>query len=174
MLDTPENQLALGEFDNSMASYLSRSKKGERIPVLTDFYLPAINLGNFIKDLRVLGEKLELELDLYGSYSTGIYNLRPRFDPGMEGFNKKVATFLRAGAYIIDRQGGTLTGGTPEGRLKAVVTNDMMLDVAKETYSEIKKIFDANNILNPDVKLGADSKFTLTHLRDKELPVMSL
>jgi FAD/FMN-containing dehydrogenase len=87
----------------------------------------------------------------------------------MEDFNKKVAAFLRAGAYVIRRQGGTLTGGTPEGRLKAVVTNEEMLDSAKEAYNKIKEILDPNNVLNPDVKMGADSRFTLTHLRDKEL-----
>ena len=169
ILDTPENQLALGEFENALTCYLSHVKKGERIAVLTDFYVPAVNLGNFMKDLNVLGEKLGLEMEMFGSYSANVYSLRPVFSFEMEDFNKKVATFLRAGAYIIHRQGGTLTGGTPEGRLKAVVTNDEMLDSAKAVYSEIKEIFDPNGILNPDVKLGADSRFTLTHLRDKEL-----
>ncbi|MBR3052279.1 FAD-binding oxidoreductase [Candidatus Saccharibacteria bacterium] len=172
LFDTPENQLALREFDNSLACYLSHTKDGERMPILTDFYLPAVNLENFMKDLKVLGEKLKLDLALYGSYSTGIYSLRPRFEFETENLNKKIATFLRAGAYVINRQGGVLTGGTPEGRLKAVVTNDEMLDAAKDAYGEIKKIFDSNNILNPDVKLGAESRFTLTHLRDKELPIL--
>lgn len=169
IFDTPENQLALSEFENALTVYLNHVKNGERIPILTDFYLPAVNLGSFMKDLRILGEKLDLDLALFGSYSTGIYNLRPVFKFDAEDFNKKVATFLRAGAYIINRQGGTLAGGTPEGRLKAVVTNTEMLDAAKELYGQIKEIFDPNNVLNPDVKLGADSRFTLTHLRDAEL-----
>ena len=76
-----------------------------------------------------------------------------------------MTTFLRAGAYIIKRQGGDLTGGGPEGRLKAVVTNTEMSDSKNKLYGEIKKLFDQNNILAPDVKLGAASRFTLTHLR---------
>ena len=71
---------------------------------------------------------------------------------------------------MIDRQSGDLTGGTPEGRLKAVVTNAEMSDSEKKLYEEIKKIFDQNNVLNPDIKLGATSKFTLTHFRDSALP----
>ena len=70
---------------------------------------------------------------------------------------------------MINRQEGILTGGSPEGRLKAVVTNNEMRDAEREFYEEIKKIFDPNNILNPDVKLGASSRFTLTHLRNNEL-----
>ena len=69
---------------------------------------------------------------------------------------------------MIGRQGGTLTGGSPEGRVKAIVTNAELLESDGKRYMEIKKIFDPNGILNPDVKLGANSKFTLTHLRDAE------
>ena len=169
LLDTPENELALNELENSLATYLNRPKEGERVPVLTDFYLPGINLASFVKDLAVLEDKLGLKLELFGSYSSEIYSLRPKFKLDEEGFNKKIATFLRAGAYVITRQGGCLTGGAPEGRLKAVVTNVEMLDSERRLYEEIKKIFDPNNILNPDAKLGANSKFTLTHLRDAEL-----
>ena len=56
-------------------------------------------------------------------------------------FNKKAATFLRAGAYIIDRQDGKLAGGTPEGRLKAVVTNTEMKDAEQDLYAKIKEIY---------------------------------
>ena len=168
LFDTPENELALNELENSLATYLNRPKKGERVPILTNFYLPAINLASFMKDLEYLSEKLELDLALYGSYASDIYSLRPMLNFDEEGFNKKVATFLRAGAYVIARQGGTLTGGSPEGRVKAIVTNAELLESDGKRYMEIKKIFDPNGILNPDVKLGANSKFTLTHLRDAE------
>ena len=78
--------------------------------------------------------------------------------------------FLRAGAYIISRQGGELTSGAPEGRLKAVVTSTTLLEPEIKLYNEIKQLFDQNNILNPNVKLGADSKYTLTHFRDTNQP----
>ena len=169
ILDTPENQSVLSELENALPSYLNYSKVGERVPILTDFYMPAANLVNFMDDLKVLSEKLKLELLLYGSYATGIYSLRPIFELAEEGVNKKIATFLRAGAYVINRQGGVLTGGTPEGRLKAAAENNELTDSEREFYERIKKIFDPNGILNPDVKLGASSRFTLTHLRDGEL-----
>lgn len=169
ILESPGNRSMLNEFENSLTSYLNSTKNGERAPILTDFYLPGRNLENFLKDLEILKKKLELELEIFGSYATSIYNLRPCFNLAEEGVNKKIATFLRAGAYIIERQGGILAGGTPEGRLKAVVTNANMSEPEKNLYEKIKKIFDENGILNPDVKLGANSKFTLTHFRDTAL-----
>lgn len=170
IIESNENASEFNEFANSLTSYLNHVKGGERVPILTDFYLPAENLEAFLADLEVLGSKLELDLALYGSYATGIYSLRPKFKLEDVDFNKKIATFLRAGAYVINRQGGNLTGGTPEGRLKAVVTNDEILEPERVLYEEIKKIFDQNGVFNPDIKLGANSRFTLTHFRDVELP----
>ena len=170
IFEKPENRTVLNEFENSLVNYLGYVKNGERVPILTDFYLPPENIVAFLKDLEILQEKLKLDLALYGSYATSIYSLRPKFDLEAEGYSRQATTFLRAGAYIINRQGGKLTGGTPEGRLKAVVTNDEISEPEKKMYDEIKQIFDPNGILNPDIKLGASSKFTLTHFRHSNQP----
>lgn len=170
IIESPDTQSMLNEFENSLAVYLNASKNSERVPVLTDFYLPAHNLDSFLKDLKVLEQKLDLDLALYGSYATSTYSLRPKFHLDDKDYAKKVATFLRAGAYVIDRQDGKLAGGLPEGRLKAVVTNTEMRDSEKALYERIKEIFDRNGVLNPDIKLGASSKFTLTHFRTTSLP----
>lgn len=170
VMESPENQLTLNEFENALANYINNQRDGERVPVLTDFYLPSENLAAFLKDLNVLKEKLQLDLSIFGSFSSSIYSLRPKFNLEEEGYNKKMAAFLRAGAYIIDRQGGKLTGGTSDGRLKAVVTAGEVKEPEKRIYDEIKKIFDQNNILNPDIKSNTSSRFTLTHLRNTNSP----
>lgn len=168
VFESPDNRTLINEVENALPSYLNRLRNNRRVPILTNFYLPSRNLASFVKDLGILGKKLDLELSLFGSYNNSIYSLRPKFKLDDPEYNKKFATFLRAGAYVINRQEGLLAGGAPEGRVKAIVTNTEMLDSKKEFYSKIKKIFDQNNILNPDVKLGASSKFTLTHLRGLE------
>ena len=96
--------------------------------------------------------------------------MRPKFDLEDDDFNKKATTFLKAGAFVIDRQGGELAGGAPEGRLKAIITNIKLPEAELSLYNEIKDIFDPSGVLNPDVKLGANSKFTLTHFRDTNQP----
>ena len=170
IIESANNTYTLNEFENALTNYLGNIRNGERVPILTNFYLPEWNIGNFLNDIKILQEKLKLDLELFGSYNSSIYSLRPKFNLEDNDFNKKATTFLKAGAYIINRQGGELAGGTPEGRLKAVVTNVDMQGPERILYTELKKIFDPNNILNPDVKLGATSKFTLTHFRDSTLP----
>lgn len=170
IFEKPENRTTLNEFENSLVNYLGYVKNGERVPILTNFYLPAENIEKFLEDLEILATKLKLDLHMYGSFATGIYHLRPKFNLEAEDYRKQAATFLRAGAYVIARQGGKLTGGSPEGRLKAVISNEEMQEPEKTLHSKIKQIFDPNGILNPDVKLGAESKFTLTHFRDTNQP----
>lgn len=165
IIESSKTVPALNEFENSLISFLNQAKTGERVPIVTDFYLPARNLGNFLGDLKILGKSLKLDLAIYGSYSASNYNLRPKFNLEDEDFNKKVLAFLRAGAFIIKRQGGSLTGGTPEGRIKAIVTNTEMSESERNLYLEIKHIFDRYDIMNPAVKLGADSRFTVRHFR---------
>ena len=170
IFESANNRPVLNELENSLANYLSFVKNGERVPILTNFYLPNQNIAKFLEDLKVLEKKLELELELYGSLGASIYSLRPKFNLEDEDFNKRATMFLRAGAFIIERQGGELAGGASEGRMKAVVTNTTMLEPEKNLYTKIKEIFDRNGILNPDTKLGANSKFTLTHFRSNNLP----
>lgn len=164
-LESEKNKVALDEFENSLTNFLNQVKTGERVPIVTDFYIPARNLRAFHADLEVLKKSLGLDLYLYGSYSTSNYSLRPKFKLEDEDFNKKVLAFLRAGNFIINRQSGSITGGSPEGRVKAIVTNENMSEDEKKLYNEIKKIFDRYGILNSGVKLGTDPRFTVKHFR---------
>ena len=110
-----------------MTIFLNSTRTGERVPILTDFYLPSENLGRFINDLTLLEKSLKLDLAIYGSYAASNYHLRPRFKVEDEEFARKAVAFLRAGNYLIKHEGGSITGGAPEGRVKAIVTNDEMV-----------------------------------------------
>jgi len=88
-----------------------------------------------------------------------------RFKVDDPEFARKAVAFLRAGNYIINHEGGSITGGAPEGRVKAIVTNDEMVECEKKLYEAIKEAFDRKGIMNPAIKLGAVGRFTVTHFR---------
>ncbi len=167
LFESSRNKADLDELDNSLVSFLNQTRSGERAPLITDFSIPATNLVGFMQDLKILEKSLKLELALYGSYAANNYSLRPKIDFEEENANRKALTFMRAGAYVIGRRGGDLAGGTPEGRLKAIITNDNMPPDRMELYTGIKGIFDKYDILNPGVKLGADATYTIKHFRNK-------
>lgn len=167
LIESNKNSVALDELDNSLVSFLNQTRSGERVPLVTDFAIPADKLAGFVEDLKVLEKSLGLELALYGSYAANNYSLRPKFDIEAEGFNKKALALLRASAYVIKRSGGDLAGGTPEGRLKAIVTNDDLPADRMALYAGIKGAFDKYEVLNPGAKLGADTAYTVKHFRKK-------
>ncbi len=172
--DSPKERATLDEFENALAPYLVTVKNKERIPVLTDFYMPPQTLGALLTELTDLERKTGLDLALYGSPTTSIYHVRPRFRLDDDNFGKKVTAFLKTGASVITKHGGSFIAGSPEGRLRAVVANATLDPDQRIVYQEVKRIFDPHNILNPDVKLGADAKFTLSHLRTGSLPKIVL
>lgn len=165
IMESPKTEAKLNEFENSLIIFLNSTRTGERVPLLTDFYVPAANLGKFVKDLDFLEKSLKLDLALYGSYAASNYHLRPKFKIEDDDFSKKALAFLRAGAYTINHESGSITGGTPEGRVKALVTNNTMTDSERALYLTIKQIFDRQAIMNPSVKLGATASFTIAHFR---------
>ena len=165
LVESPKTEVALDEFCNSLISFLNCARAGERLPLLADYYLPQNNLKSFMDDLSILENNLGLELSVFGSYSASNYSVRPKFDLSKEGFSKEAIAFLRAGSYIINRQGGALAGGSPEGRVKSVITNSELSDAEINLYTAIKQIFDRYGVLNPGIKLGTDPRYTITHFR---------
>ncbi len=174
IVDSPENAPVFDEFENSLTSFINLTPDGKRYPILSNFFIPAKNLAPFYNDICVLEKKLKTPLQLFGSYASSNYSLRPKFSLGDPNLQKKILTLLKTGNFIIERRGGSLTGGSPEGRVKAIVTNQNLSPEEKKLYSEIKSIFDPNNILNPSIKLGVDTKFVLNHLNTSKSPRVML
>ena len=78
--------------------------------------------------------------------------------------------FLQKINQLIIKHNGNLNGGLPEGRIRAIVTNSNLSEEEKELYKNIKEIFDKNNILAPEIKLGTDTRGTIRALRSSYNP----
>ena len=165
LLESEETASIFNEYENSILKYLNLPKTGERTPLLTNFFLPSQNLVDFAKDVALLEKNLRLELALFGSFTASNYSLRPALNIETPNFEKKVIDLLKAGDYIIKRHGGTLVSGTPEGRIKAMISNLEMSKEEREIFTKVKQIFDKNGLLGPDIKLGASTSFFSRHLR---------
>ena len=118
--------------------------------------------------LKQIEEILSLDLSIFGSYSTSNYNVRPEIDYANFEGRRKVVNFLRQYSQLVTECEGSLTGGSPEGRIKALPTSQSLTPAERELYLDIKTAFDPNNILNPGVKLGTELRDTIRHLRTEE------
>lgn len=165
VIENNKNAAALMDLESTLMSFISHMKIGGRVPLAVGFSMPTKSLDNFACDLKTLEEKLKLDLVLYGSYSANNYNLSPKFNLKDEDFSKKAISFLKILAYVVDRQGGKMAGGLPEGRIKALVTENSLTEAEKNLYSAVKFAFDRQEILNPGVKTNPDARFTIRHFR---------
>ena len=164
-IENVDNSTLFDEYENAVSNYLNVTSRGEHVSLLSNFSLPADQLQAFVEELATLEKAIKLDLPLYGSYSNGIYNIRPPLDIKDANYPKRACEVLSLGSTLIHRHNGSLAGGSPEGRVKALITNRHLEDSEKEIYKTIKTAFDPNGVLNPSIKLGANTNFTIHHFR---------
>lgn len=163
--ETNKTATALNGLENTLTSFVNQSRIGDATPLMVGFSVPEKSIANLSNDLNFLRSSLKLDLVLYGSYAANNYNLTPRFNFGDKDFRKEAANFLKVSAYVINRQGGAIAGGLPEGRVKALVIDNDISGEEKALYDLIKLTFDRQGILNPGVKANVDTTFTVRHFR---------
>ncbi len=163
--ETDDNSERFDELNSALTCYLNNDGDGERLPIADDVYIPNYKFEDYVNKLKMLEKTLELSLPLYGSFATSNYTVRPEIDYTAVDDRRKAMMFLQQYGQLVRDCNGSLTGGSPEGRTKALPLNDIYTDAERALYTEIKDAFDPNHILNPGVKLGAELKNTLRHMR---------
>lgn len=164
-INDPKESTEFHEITNSLLTYLNEDSKFEHPAIINDVFIPASELGNFIHNLKFLEKKHNTKFDIYGSYATNIYSIRPEIDIETDEGRLLIIELLRDFNTLINIHHGHLSGGTPEGRLKALFTNHEFTNEEKKLFKTIKDIFDPNHILSPDIKLNADPRTTSHHFR---------
>lgn len=169
ILETKENTKDFSRIRTALRSYLNDDIKGERLHLADDFYVPQSKLLEFVKHLPELEEATKKELPLYGDYSTSNYSLRPDLDMSTVTGRGNALKFLKKFADFLKEHDGVLTGGSPEGRIKALVVNGEEDPKVHDFYLKIKEAFDPEKLFNPGVKLESDVKKFVKHLRTEVL-----
>lgn len=167
--ENSENAESFQCVDNALLAYLNQDGLGERTPILDDVFVPSMHFSDFLDGLKELERALGVDLPVFGSFATSNYYVRPDFDCRSLEDRKKIIEFIRLYTKLVESCHGSLTGNGPEGRVKALMSSNTLSVGDRELYTSIKDAFDPHWILNPKVKLGADTKDTLRHLRTDEL-----
>jgi len=170
LVENEENSADFIELDSVVNAYLNDGVDGERVALMDNVRVPAENLPDFLSDLKKLEKKFERDLPIYGSYGTSSYSVRPKFQLDTLEDRQKVMNFLKTYSDLVVKHDGEVAGSGSEGRTKAIVTTPKLRREEKALYEAVKKIFDPQNILNPEVKLGIDLKNTVRHLRTSNNP----
>ena len=156
-----------------MLSLLNQSLPTERPPLLDDVRIPLAHLPNFLEHLLNFSDELGLDLPVFGSVLQNNYSVRPAFHLNTVAGRKFALRFLREYAALVATNHGSITGGSPEGRIKGIITNPTLTAQELALYQEIKDLFDPHHIFNPEAKLGATLPQVIRSLRTIQTPELN-
>ncbi len=168
---TAENNINAEDFKEIYTlvdCYLNDENSMERPSLVDDFYMNPENLVKFSEKIKLVEKTLGQELPVFGSYATNIYTVRPDFDLSDIGERKRAMQFLRYFGKIVKECGGSFAGGRSEGRVKGLVSTPELTAHEKDFYKKLKLVFDPNDFMNPETKLGASFADVVRHLRTSE------
>ncbi len=142
-----------------------------RAPLLgTGFYVNPGRFEDFMKELLTLGEKLHLELPVYGSALASIYYIRPTVSLHKTADKQKIIKLLDQLNSIVNAYGGTLVGDGAEGRLLSRFARASWGDEYASMMDAIKNVFDPRGILNPRAKAKTELRELVSMLRSDSTP----
>lgn len=157
-----DNTNDFAEFHNAVTSFLN-SAKGERAPIIDDVFISPDHLVKFVADLEALEPTLDTELPIFGSFTSSNYSVRPDIKLEQISGRQFALKFIQSYSKLIEEHSGSITGGGPEGCVKALALKPPEKEL--ELFKEIKQVFDPNNILGSDVKTGTHNVTTIRRLR---------
>ncbi len=168
---TAENNMNTDDFNEIYTlvdCYLNDENSMERPSLVDDFLMSGDNLVKFVQKVVTIEKSLKQDLPIFGSFATEIYTVRPDFNLSDVAERKRAMQFLRYFGKIVKECGGTFAGGSSEGRVKGLISTPELTKREQEFYKKLKKIFDPNNFMNPETKLGASFADVVRHLRTSE------
>lgn len=132
-----------------------RTPKGDQAwPGWEDAAVPPENLAAYLQDFQKLLEKFGLDGLLYGHFGDGCVHVRLNMPLDSATGLGKSRDFLFAAAQLVGKYGGSISGEHGDGRARSELLPEMYSPEAVGLFSQVKALFDPENLMNPGVLTG--------------------
>jgi FAD/FMN-containing dehydrogenase/Fe-S oxidoreductase len=118
-------------------------------PGWEDSAVPPESLAPYLRDLRDLLTEHRLDSLMYGHFGDGCVHMRIDFPLADKPIRYR--EFVVAAAQLVGGYGGSLSGEHGDGRARSELLRYMYSPSALRVFSEIKRLFDPGNVLNPGI-----------------------
>lgn len=118
-------------------------------PGWEDSAVAPAKLGGYLRELRLLFTRYDLEPSLYGHFGMGCVHCRVPFELMTEGGVRRFRAFLDDAADLVVRYGGSLSGEHGDGQARAELLPKMFGPELVEAFREFKSIWDPDGKMNP-------------------------
>lgn len=132
-----------------------RTPKGDQAwPGWEDAAVPPGNLAAYLQDFQKLLGKFGLDGLLYGHFGDGCVHVRLNMPLDSATGLGKSRDFLFAAAQLVGKYGGSISGEHGDGRARSELLPEMYSPEAVGLFSQVKALFDPENLMNPGVLTG--------------------
>jgi FAD/FMN-containing dehydrogenase/Fe-S oxidoreductase len=120
------------------------------VPVIEDTAVDVNDLPAYIRDFNEILKKHGLYSVHYAHAGSGEIHLRPIINLKTEEGNRLFRVIAEEIATLVKKYDGSLSGEHGDGRLRGEFIRQMVGDKNYQLLKEIKKVWDPNNIFNPN------------------------
>ncbi len=162
---TPENISEFTALNEKLTAYLNDTGATQHLPLLDDTFVPEDKQKEYLEGINKFAAALKTPLALYGNLDHNLFTFRPAFNLNNSDDRRKMIKLIRIYVDFLDQIGASLCGNASDGRLLAMFGNSKRDAKQMALESEVKKIFDPADILNPGIKHEVDARVVLKHFR---------
>lgn len=139
---------------NSFLLMRDHNPKGFRaVPCIEDVIVPIDKIGEFIDLLLPILAKHTSFYGFHGHIGDGSLRIIPVFDFRQSGALDKVFALMVDVFALVKSLKGNISADHSDGLIRTPFLREFYGDKLYETFTKIKKIYDPNNIMNPDKKV---------------------
>src|SRR5699024_5576326 len=122
-----------------------------------DSAVPVDHLGDYLHDLMDLLDEHGLWAIPYGHFGDGCLHMRVDFPLEAPNGQEVMRDFMVAATKLVARYGGSVSGEHGDGRARSELLSLMYPPAALDLFTQVKRLFDPQHLLNPGVIVDPDA-----------------
>ncbi len=127
-------------------------------PFIDDIVVPVEHLHDFLPAIGNILDREKFVYTIAGHAGNGNFHIIPLLDFKKPGIGEQVLRLSDEVYDLVSSYHGSITGEHNDGIVRTPYLGKQFKPEALQLFSEIKQIFDANNIFNPGKKVGGTTE----------------
>ncbi|PID99424.1 FAD-binding oxidoreductase [Candidatus Saccharibacteria bacterium] len=141
-------------------------KEKQAAPYIDDFVVPPKHLVRFLPELQQILRKYNLFATIAGHLGDGNFHVIPLMKVEDDHEREKIVPSQREINNLVLKYEGSLSGEHNDGLVRGPWLEAQFGKAVFGLFTEVKHIFDPENIFNPHKKTDSDWHYTFSHIRE--------
>lgn len=145
---------------NSFLLMRDHNEGGYRaVPCIEDVIVPVSELGTFIEGLRAILKRRSVHYGYHGHIGDGSLRVIPVFDFTSKTVQEDITSLMHDVFALVKELRGNISADHSDGIIRSPYLREFYGEELYKVFEEIKRIYDPENIMNPNKKVGGSIGF---------------